>query len=56
MEDTVRHRAYEMWEADGSPAGQDQLYWFKAVAELASAGAAQIKSPKKRAARAKKVA
>jgi len=56
MEDQVRRRAYEMWEADGCPAGQDQQYWFKAVSELASAGAAAIKPVRKRAVRVKKAA
>ncbi|HEV7344092.1 MAG TPA: DUF2934 domain-containing protein [Devosia sp.] len=52
----MRRRAYEMWEADGRPQGQDQQYWFKAMAEVATAGAAKIKPPRKRAARVKKAA
>lgn len=56
MEDKVRRRAYELWEADGCPSGQDQQYWFKALAELAGAAAATIKPPRKRAAKAKKAA
>ena len=56
MEDQVRRRAYELWEADGRPHGQDQQYWFKALAELASAAAKTIKPPRKRASRVKKAA
>ena len=56
MEDQVRRRAYELWEADGRPQGQDQQYWFKALAELAAAAAATIKPARKRAPRVKKAA
>lgn len=56
MDDQVRRRAYEMWEEDGRPEGQDQQYWFKALSEIAAAAAATIKPPSKRATRAKKVA
>ncbi|MDB5614624.1 MAG: hypothetical protein JWQ22_2277 [Devosia sp.] len=56
MEDQVKRRAYEMWEADGSPIGQDQQYWFKAMAEIAAAGVATIKPARKRVAKAKKAA
>jgi hypothetical protein len=56
MEDQVRRRAYELWEADGRLHGQDQQYWFKAMAELATAAAQTIKPPRKRAPRAKKAA
>lgn len=56
MDEQVRRRAYEMWEADGSPTGQDQQYWFKALAEIASAAAATIKPARKRATKVKKAA
>lgn len=56
MDDQVRRRAYELWEADGRPHGQDQQYWFKALAELAAAAAKTIKPARKRAPRAKKAA
>lgn len=56
MEDQVKNRAYAMWEADGRPEGQDQQYWFKAVAELAGAAAATIKPARKRSPRVKKAA
>ena len=56
MEDQVRRRAYELWEADGRPQGQDQQYWFKALAEFAATAAGTIKPPVKRASRAKKAA
>jgi hypothetical protein len=56
MEEQVRRRAYEMWEADGCPEGRDQQYWFKAMAELAAGAAATIKPARKRAPRVKKAA
>ncbi|WYK06972.1 DUF2934 domain-containing protein [Cereibacter sphaeroides f. sp. denitrificans] len=30
----IRQRAYELWEAEGQPAGRDQDYWLRAEAEL----------------------
>lgn len=58
MQEEIQRRAYALWEADGRPAGQDQTYWFKAVAELTADAAKTIKSPapRKRAPRAKKAA
>lgn len=56
MEDQVRRRAYELWEADGCPQGQDQRYWFKALAELASVAPAPAKPPRKRTPRVKTAA
>lgn len=56
MQDQIQRRAYEMWEADGRPEGQDQGYWFKAVAELAGEAAKAIKPARKRAPRVKKAA
>ncbi|SEQ60336.1 Protein of unknown function [Devosia sp. YR412] len=56
MEDQVRRRAYEMWEQDGCPAGLDQQYWFKALAEIAAAGVAEIRPARKRVAKVKKAA
>jgi hypothetical protein len=56
VEDQIKQRAYELWEADGCPEGQDQAYWFKAMAEIASAAVATIKPPRKRTARASKAA
>ena len=56
MEDMIKRRAYELWEADGRPYGQDQNYWFKAAAEVAAQAAMTIKPPRKRPSRAKKAA
>lgn len=56
MQDQIQRRAYEMWEADGSPEGQDQTYWFKAVAEITAEAAKTIKPAPKRAPRVKKAA
>lgn len=54
MQEDIQRRAYQLWEIDGRPEGQDQAYWFKAVAELAGEAAKAINSPRKRAPRAKK--
>ncbi|WP_244465913.1 DUF2934 domain-containing protein [Devosia soli] len=55
MQEEIQQRAYQLWEADGRPEGQDQAYWFKAASQLAAEAAKTIKSPsRKRAPRAKK--
>nr|WP_314259698.1 DUF2934 domain-containing protein [uncultured Devosia sp.] len=56
MEDQVKRRAYQLWEEDGRPDGQDQQYWFRAATELATNAAATIKPARKRAPRVKKAA
>jgi hypothetical protein len=56
MDEQIKRRAYELWEADGCPQGQDQTYWFKAVTEIATAAAATVKPARKRAPRVKKAA
>lgn len=33
-EDTIRHRAYFLWEQAGKPAGKSHDFWVKAEAEL----------------------
>lgn len=48
MDEQIRRRAYELWEADGQPEGQDQAYWFKAMAEIAATALAAVKPPRKR--------
>lgn len=56
MEDEIKRRAYELWEADGRPQGQDQVYWFKAVSEIAEDIGRSVKPTRKRAPRVKKAA
>jgi hypothetical protein len=34
IEDTVRRRAYELWEQAGQPEGRSEEFWFEAIAEL----------------------
>lgn len=34
MEDRIRRRAYELWEAEGQPHGHDVEHWQKAESEL----------------------
>ena len=52
----IEARARELWEADGRPEGTDQVYWFKAVAELAADTAKSLKPARKRPARTRKAA
>ena len=47
-ETAVRTRAYEIWEAEGRPAGRETEHWLKALHETAAAMAAP--TPKKKAA------
>jgi hypothetical protein len=55
MEDEIKRRAYELWEADGRPEGLDQNYWFKAMTEITQAAVKSIKPARKRT-RVKKAA
>ena len=34
LEDRIRQRAYEIWEREGRPHGQDFDHWFRANREL----------------------
>ncbi len=56
MHEEIQTRAYALWEADGCPDGQDQAYWFKAAAELASEALKTGKPVRKRSPRVKKAA
>ena len=38
-EDRIRQRAYEIWEQEGRPHGEDMKHWLRAFEEIA-AGAA----------------
>jgi hypothetical protein len=47
-EQLIRERAYQLWEADGSPHGSDLEYWERArelVGMEQSAGAGQVPVP-----------
>ena len=56
MHEEIQRRAYALWEADGRPLGHDQVYWFKAMSEIAAEAAKATKPARKRAPRAKKAA
>jgi len=45
MEEKIRARAYELWEKDGSPAGQADKYWEEARASLEGDLSAAATSP-----------
>jgi hypothetical protein len=38
QDDKIRDRAYALWEAAGSPEGDDQRFWHQAERELAEEG------------------
>lgn len=40
LEDRIRRRAYDLWEAEGRPQGRDAAHWAQAERELANAGGA----------------
>lgn len=54
VEDQIRVRAYGLWQADGSPAGREQFYWFRAVADITQAAFAE--APVKKLVRKRKPA
>ena len=33
-EEQIRQRAYEIWQAQGSPEGRDEEYWLQACLEV----------------------
>jgi len=39
-EDSIRRRAYELWEQGGGDHGRDQEHWHQATGEVDAAGAA----------------
>jgi hypothetical protein len=39
LEERIKQRAYELWEADGRPQGQHAEHWARAERELTQAGA-----------------
>jgi hypothetical protein len=40
-EESIRHRAYLLWEAEGRPDGRDEYYWRLASSQLQTEAAAQ---------------
>ncbi|WEK06082.1 MAG: DUF2934 domain-containing protein [Candidatus Devosia phytovorans] len=53
MENQVKQRAYQLWEADGRPEGKDKQYWLAAEAEVTAPDGKPAKAPRKRVAKAK---
>ena len=48
IQDKIRQRAFELWQAEGHPEGRDYDHWLKAEAELSAAlnaAAAARKAP-----------
>jgi hypothetical protein len=42
VEETIRLRAYKIWEEEGRPAGRDVEHWIRAVLELARDGSIRL--------------
>lgn len=42
LEETIRNRAYEIWEEEGRPIGRDVEHWIRAVLELARDGRVRL--------------
>lgn len=45
LRERVRRRAYELWEADGRPEGQELPYWLAAEREVAGLSDAGEEDP-----------
>lgn len=53
IEERIRKRAYELWEAEGRPEGREIDHWLQAVHEVAADGktaAPRARAPRKAAA------
>ncbi len=46
-EDRIRQRAYEIWEREGRPHGEDLKHWLRAFQEIAASGEANRQPAKK---------
>jgi hypothetical protein len=45
-EDRIRRRAYEIWEREGRPHGEDMRHWLRAFQEIAASADATSKPAK----------
>ncbi len=55
-EEKIRQRAYEIWEREGRPNGEDMKHWLKAFEEIAAEGAPPKKARRSQAAAETKTA
>ncbi|MBB3594830.1 putative membrane protein [Rhizobium sp. BK529] len=46
-EDRIRQRAYEIWEREGRPHGEDMKHWLEAFQEIAAKAEADDQAAKK---------
>jgi hypothetical protein len=46
-EQEIRHRAYELWEQEGKPHGDDLRHWLKALEQFGNGAAPPAKSKRK---------
>ncbi len=45
LEEAIRRRAYELWEAEGCPEGRDQDFWYIAEREMTTVEASATTEP-----------
>jgi len=43
MESTIRQKAYEIWQAEGRPAGREVAHWLRAEEEISRMRPAAVK-------------
>lgn len=48
-EDRIRQRAYEIWEQEGRPHGEDMKHWLQAFEEIAAGAATSGQAVRKKA-------
>jgi hypothetical protein len=48
-EDRIRQRAYEIWEQEGRPHGEDMKHWLQAFEEIAASAGTSGQAVKRRA-------
>ena len=42
LQDRIRQRAYELWEASGCPQGREAEHWLQAERELSALAVGQV--------------
>lgn len=45
LEDAIRRRAYELWEAEGRPEGRTDEFWYRAEEEVTTTNAPTAENP-----------
>lgn len=56
LENAIRHRAYEIWQAEGQVHGRDLDHWLRAEAEVRSTAETEAAAKPRRGAARKRAA